>query len=95
MIHFFLFSSSGKYIKSIVYGGLDGILTTFAVVSSVAGAHLANSVVVIVGIANLFADGIAMGIGDFLSSSAETYFAQMERKREAWLTKEKFFVSIY
>jgi VIT1/CCC1 family predicted Fe2+/Mn2+ transporter len=76
--------NAGKYIKSIVYGGLDGILTTFAVVSSVAGAHLANSVVVIVGIANLFADGIAMGIGDFLSSSAETYFAQMERKREAW-----------
>jgi len=76
--------SEGKYIKSIVYGGLDGIITIFASVSSVAGASLSGAVVVIVGIANLFADALAMGFGDFLSSTAESEFELMEKKREEW-----------
>jgi VIT1/CCC1 family predicted Fe2+/Mn2+ transporter len=42
-----------------VYGGLDGIVTTFAVVSGVAGAELGVHVVLIMGLANLFADGFS------------------------------------
>lgn len=61
----------GEYIKSMVYGGLDGIITTFAVVSGVAGATLAVRVVIILGFSNLLADGFSMAVGDYLSSKSE------------------------
>ena len=44
------------YLRDMIYGASDGIITTFAVVSGVAGAGLANSVVIILGLANLLAD---------------------------------------
>lgn len=74
----------GQYIKSLVYGGLDGIITTFAVVAGVAGAALSAGVVLILGFANLIADGLSMAIGDYLSTKAELEYKQEERKREAW-----------
>jgi len=74
----------GKYLKSIVYGGLDGIITTFAVVAGVSGARLEVGVVLIMGFANLIADGISMGMGDFLSSRAEKEFQTAEKSREMW-----------
>lgn len=74
----------GKYIKSIIYGGLDGIITTFAVVAGVAGAELSTGVVLILGFANLVADGLSMGIGDFLSTKAELEYEAAERERERW-----------
>lgn len=77
-------STAGQYIKSIIYGGLDGIITTFAVVAGVAGAALSPGVVLILGFANLFADGLSMAIGDYLSTKAEVEFQQAERGREAW-----------
>lgn len=77
-------STAGQYIKSVIYGGLDGIITTFAVVAGVAGAALSPSVVLILGFANLIADGLSMAIGDYLSTKAEIEFQQAERKREAW-----------
>lgn len=77
-------SLAGQYIKSIIYGGLDGIITTFAVVAGVAGAALSPGVVLVLGFANLIADGLSMAIGDYLSTKAETEFQQAERKRETW-----------
>ena len=77
-------SGGGRFIKSIVYGGLDGIITTFAVVTGVAGASLEPSVILILGSANLFADGIAMAFGDFLSTRAENEYHALERSREEW-----------
>jgi len=74
----------GRYIKSTVYGGLDGIVTTFAVVSGVAGAALSPGILLILGFANLIADGLSMAIGDFLSTKAENEYGKAERKREAW-----------
>ena len=74
----------GRYLKSVVYGGLDGIITTFAVVAGVAGASLDAAIVLILGFANLIADGLSMAIGDFLSTKAELQFAATEREREAW-----------
>ncbi len=53
-------------IKPAVFGASDGIITTFAVVASVAGARLPASVVIIMGIANMVADGLSMGLGDYL-----------------------------
>jgi VIT1/CCC1 family predicted Fe2+/Mn2+ transporter len=74
----------GRYIKSVVYGGLDGIITTFAVVAGVAGASLSAGVVLIMGFANLIADGISMAIGDYLSSKSEREYQSNERVREEW-----------
>lgn len=51
---------ANEYLKSIVYGGLDGIITTFATVTSVAGAHFSSVVVIVLGISHLFADGLSM-----------------------------------
>lgn len=74
----------GRYLKSIVYGGLDGIITTFAVVAGVAGAALSAGIVLILGLANLIADGLSMAIGDYLSTKAENEYNRAERNREAW-----------
>lgn len=76
--------SSSQYIGEMVYGGLDGIVTTFAVVSGVAGAQLGSHIVLIMGLANLFADGFSMATGSFLSTRSEQEYYQRERSREAW-----------
>jgi vacuolar iron transporter family protein len=55
------------YLRDIVYGAIDGIVTTFAVVAGVTGGALSARAVLIVGIANLFADGLSMGVGNYLS----------------------------
>ncbi len=57
----------GSYIHDLVYGANDGIVTTFAVVSGVAGAELSYATVVILGLANVIADGLSMGLGNYLS----------------------------
>ncbi len=59
-----------RYLKSLVYGGLDGIITTFAVVAGVAGASLSSGIILILGLANLLADGFSMAVGDYLSTRA-------------------------
>jgi VIT1/CCC1 family predicted Fe2+/Mn2+ transporter len=53
-----------------VYGANDGVITTFAVVAGVAGGALPPAAVLIVGVANLAADGLSMGVGNFLSIRA-------------------------
>ncbi len=75
---------SHAYLGDLVFGGLDGIITTFAVVSGVAGAQLESRVVLILGLANLFADGFSMATGAYLSSKSETEYYQREKEREAW-----------
>ena len=73
-----------QYIGDLVYGGLDGIVTTFAVVSGVAGAELGSHIILILGLANLFADGFSMATGSYLSSRSEKEYYERERQREAW-----------
>ena len=57
----------GSYLDEAVYGANDGIITTFAVVSGAAGAGLSSETVIIMGIANLIADGFSMGASSFLA----------------------------
>lgn len=88
--------SGGEYIKSIVFGGMDGIITTFAVcpltglinipqvVAGAAGADLGSTIVLILGFSNLFADGLSMGLGDYISESAENDYVASEMARETW-----------
>ena len=79
--------TQGKYIKSVIYGGLDGIITTFAVVAGVAGAALSPAVVLILGFANLIADGLSMAIGDFLSTKAEGSITWLKNKEKSGKSK--------
>ena len=76
--------TSGSYVGDFVYGAIDGSVTTFAVVSGVAGAALGTNVVIILGLANLFGDGFSMAVGNYLSSKSNIEFIQRERKREEW-----------
>jgi len=76
--------SSGTYVGDFVYGAIDGSVTTFAVVSGVAGAGLSVNIVIILGLANLIADGFSMAIGNYLSSKSNVEFIERERKREEW-----------
>jgi len=68
----------------MIFGGLDGILTSFAIVAGAAGGNLSTNVVLILGFSNIFADALAMGVGEFLSSKAENEWILSERKREEW-----------
>lgn len=55
------------YVGDIIYGANDGLVTTFTVVSGVAGAALSPKVVIILGFVNLIADGFSMGASNFLA----------------------------
>lgn len=73
----------GPYIHDIIFGGNDGIVTTFAVVAGTVGADLPHGVIIILGIANLLADGISMGSGTYLSlKSQRDQYARLRREEE-------------
>ncbi|HEU4467536.1 MAG TPA: VIT1/CCC1 transporter family protein [Nitrososphaeraceae archaeon] len=74
-----------KYsVENFVYGAIDGAVTTFAIVTGVVGASLAPSIIIILGFANLLADGFSMAIGNYLAVKTQNEFIQRERKREEW-----------
>ena len=77
-------SFGGRYIKDIVYGANDGIITTFAVVSGVVGAALSIKTVLILGFANLIADGISMGASNYLGSKSKEHYYRREKEMERW-----------
>lgn len=84
-------SPFATYLKEIVYGGNDGIVTTFAVVAGFAGAQNAQHVaaysfltVLLFGIANLFADGASMGLGNFLSLRSEQDLYKQQKAKEEY-----------
>jgi VIT1/CCC1 family predicted Fe2+/Mn2+ transporter len=64
-------SSNHNYIRDFIYGGIDGSVTTFAIVSGVSGAELSTAVVLILGFANLIADGFSMAASNYLGTKAE------------------------
>ncbi len=82
-------SPFATYLREIVYGGSDGIITTFAVVGGFAGAqggsHLGGigyMAVLLFGLANLFADGFSMALGNILSIRSEQDRYRKERAKE-------------
>lgn len=60
-----------SWIPDFVYGGIDGAITTFAVVAGVEGAALSVPIILILGFANLFADGFSMSVGKYLSDKSQ------------------------
>lgn len=71
------------YFPDLVYGANDGIITTFAVVSGVVGADLSERVILILGFANLLADGISMGASNFLARRSHAEAAERADRQEA------------
>lgn len=85
-------SPLAAHLKEVIYGGVDGIITTFAVVAGFSGAALSNEtttqlsflVVLLFGLANLFADGVSMGLGNYLAvRSEQSLYRNTWRKEEA------------
>ncbi|WP_236252957.1 VIT1/CCC1 transporter family protein [Echinicola sp. 20G] len=76
-----------KYLGEFVYGGIDGCVTTFAVVAGSVGAGLDSAIIIILGFANLLADGFSMSVGAYLSSKSERDNYSKHRKREYWEIK--------
>ncbi|MFC1648947.1 VIT1/CCC1 transporter family protein [Nanoarchaeota archaeon] len=74
----------GKYLGDLVYGANDGIITTFAVVSAVTGASLEAFIVLIVGFANLLADGVSMAVGNYLAIKSDHDFMNRQKQIEEW-----------
>lgn len=73
---------SYSYLRDFVYGAIDGAVTTFAVVSGVAGAELDASIVIILGGANLIGDGFSMAAGNYLGTRAEQQVRDRTRQME-------------
>jgi VIT1/CCC1 family predicted Fe2+/Mn2+ transporter len=92
-------TESGEYLKATIFGGLDGVLTSFAIVSGsigtsteitssalilVQGGDFSWKVTAILGVSSIIADGIAMAVGDYLSSKAYDQYVNSEKQREHW-----------
>ncbi len=75
----------GRYIKDIVYGANDGVITTFAIIAGVAGAHIADprATIVLLGVANVLADGFSMAVSNYLGSKSEGDVVSREYRDEA------------
>lgn len=70
------------YLSEFVYGGMDGCVTTFAVVAGSVGAGLDSAIIIILGFANLLADGFAMSVGSYLSIKTEQDNYRKHKNRE-------------
>lgn len=73
---------SVSYLRDFIYGAIDGTVTTFAVVAGATGASLGATVVVIMGLANLLADGLSMAVSNYLGTRAEQDQRERARQRE-------------
>jgi len=72
------------HFDDFVYGSIDGAVTTFAIVAGVIGAGLSPGIILILGFANLFADGFSMAAANYQASKARNEYIQMKRKQEEW-----------
>lgn len=73
---------NAKYVKNIIYGGIDGIITTFSIIAASYGAGFEIKYIITMGVANLIADGFSMGMGDYISSFFENQYILSEKKKE-------------
>ncbi|MCV0393338.1 MAG: VIT1/CCC1 transporter family protein [Nitrosopumilus sp.] len=72
------------YFDDFIYGSIDGAVTTFAVVAGVMGASLPAGIILILGFANLFADGFSMAVSNYQASKARNEFVAMKKRQEEW-----------
>jgi VIT1/CCC1 family predicted Fe2+/Mn2+ transporter len=72
------------HFDDFIYGSIDGAVTTFAIVAGVVGASLSPAIILILGFANLFADGFSMAAANYQASKARNEYIEMRRKQEEW-----------
>lgn len=60
-----------SYLRDWIYGGIDGAITTFAIVAGVVGANLSSGIVLVLGLANLLADGFSMAAANYSGTKSE------------------------
>jgi len=72
------------HFDDFIYGSIDGAVTTFAIVAGVMGASLPSGIILILGFANLFADGFSMAAANYQASKARNEFVAMKRRQEEW-----------
>lgn len=82
-------NTAGSYLKDFVLGAIDGAVTTFAVVSGIAGANLEPKIIIIMGFANLLADGFSMAVSNYLGVSTEN------QQRNKIRLEEEMHINIY
>nr|AGN32978.1 hypothetical protein [Trypanosoma rangeli] len=87
-------SAVTDYIKSVVFGGLDGIMTTFAIVAAAVGSNSSYTAILVFGFSNVIADGFSMGFGEYVSGEAERENALIERRREEWEVENAFDLEV-
>ena len=73
----FMIKRVEQNLREFIYGGMDGAVTTFAIVTGAAGAGFDTNIILILGLANVFADGFSMAVGAYLSEKADQ---QLEAK---------------
>jgi VIT1/CCC1 family predicted Fe2+/Mn2+ transporter len=73
----------GYHLSNIIYGANDGIITTFAVISGSAGAGFSSKIIIVLGIANLIADGFSMGASRYLSLKSEQDYKHISNDKNA------------
>ena len=72
------------HFDDFIYGSIDGAVTTFAIVAGVIGASLPTTIILILGLANLFADGFSMAVANYQASKSRNEFVKMKRREEEW-----------
>jgi len=76
--------NSNEYLRDMVFGGIDGAVTTFAIVSGVTGAGMSHTVILVLGVANLLADGFSMAAGNYSATRSDLekleHLIEVERK---------------
>jgi VIT1/CCC1 family predicted Fe2+/Mn2+ transporter len=75
-------STEHSYVGDFVLGAVDGVVTTFAIVAGVAGAGMSAGAAIVLGVANMLADGLSMGVGNFLRARADSRVVDRFRKME-------------
>lgn len=80
------------YLPSLVYGGSDGTVTTFAVMAGAVGAGIDSRIVIILGLANLFSDGFSMASADYLSEDSRVGESKKIALRNAYITFFSFVI---
>ena len=75
-----------EYVRGVVYGGLDGVLTMFALLASAVGSDVSIRSLMAMGVANVLADGMSMGFGGYVSSLSEVEQNQATRERVGMLS---------
>lgn len=75
-------ATAHSYLRDFVFGAVDGTVTTFAVVAGTAGAGLPRGVAIVLGLANLLADGFSMAVGNYLSTKVDRQLVDKARRME-------------